>query len=184
MKEKLVFDQTLEGLFIRGLSGQVTPALKNQLRSVGVDLDRRLLPAYPFPIWCSCVRLAARELYGNTPPETAYHQLGERMVDGYRSTMWGRALFSLLRMLGPQRVVARTQQSFRSGNNYTEVRIQELGPRQLELWVNEEGLTRHLMQGAMLAGLRGSGAREPRVELKYFTEQDVTFHVTWEEDPA
>jgi uncharacterized protein (TIGR02265 family) len=181
MKERLVFDQTLEGLFIRGLSGQVTPGLKNHLRGVGVDLDRKLLPAYPFPIWCSCVRVAARELYGRMPQEAAYHQLGERMVDGFRTTMWGRALFSLLRMLGPRRVIGRAQQSFRSGNNYTEIRIRELGPLCLELCVNEEGPTRHLMQGAMLAGLRGSGAREPRVELKHFTEQDVTFDVTWKE---
>jgi len=184
MKEKLVFDQTFEGLFIRGLSGQVTTALKSQLRGVGVDLDRKLLPAYPFSTWCACVRLAAQALYPDRPPEAAYHQLGERMVDGYRSTLWGRALFSMLRLQGPRRVVSRAQQSFRSGNNYTEVRIQELTPWKLELWVNEEGPTRYLMQGAMLAGLRGSGAREPQVALKDFTEQDVTFHVTWEEDPG
>ncbi len=184
MTDRLVFDQTLEGLFIRGLSDQMTPTLKNQLRSLGVDLDRKLLPAYPFPVWSACVRLAAKELYGDEPPEVSYHRLGELMVDGYRSTLWGRALFRLLRLQGPRRVIGRAQQSFRSGNNYTEIRIRELGPLHLELRVNEEGLTRHLMQGAMLAGLRGSGAREPRVELKDFTEQDVTFHVTWEEDPA
>jgi uncharacterized protein (TIGR02265 family) len=184
MQEKLVFDQTLEGLFIRGLSGQVTPGLKNHLRGMGVDLDRKLLPAYPFSTWCSCVRVAARDLYGNEPPERSYSMLGERMVDGYRTTVLGRALFSVLQLLGPRRVISRAQQSFRSGNNYTEIRIQELGPRQLELWVNEAGPTRYLMQGAMLAGLRGSGAREPRVELKHFTEEDVTFHVTWADDAS
>jgi len=184
MKEKLVFDQTLEGLFIRGLSGQVTPGLKSQLRGIGVDLDRRLLPVYPFSVWCACVRVAAQELYGRLAPEAAYHQLGERMVDGYQRTVWGRAQFNMLKLVGPRRVIGRAQQSFRSGNNYTLIRIQEVGPLCLELHVNEEGPTRHLMQGAMLAGLRGSGAREPRVELKDFTEQDVTFHVTWEEDPA
>lgn len=184
MKEKLVFDQTLEGLFIRGLSGRVTPGLKSHLRGIGVDLDRKLLPAYPFSVWCSCVQVAARELYERVPAEAAYHQLGERMVDGYRETVWGRTLFSMLKLVEPRRVIGRAQQSFRSGNNYTEIRIQEVGPRRLELCVNEEGPTRHLMQGAMLAGLRGSGAREPKVELKCFTEQDVTFQVTWEEEPA
>jgi uncharacterized protein (TIGR02265 family) len=184
MQEKLVFDQTLEGLFIRGLSGQVTPNLKSQLRGMGVDLDRKLLPAYPFSTWCSCVRVAARELYAREPPEHAYRQLGERMVDGYRTTMFGRPLFSVLQLLGPRRVIGRAQQSFRSGNNYTEIRIQEVGPLCLELWVNEAGPTRHLMQGALLAGLRSSGAHEPWVELKHFTEEDVTFHVTWKEDPA
>jgi uncharacterized protein (TIGR02265 family) len=184
MQERLVFDQTLEGLFIRGLSGQVTPCLKSQLRGMGVDLDRKLLPAYAFSTWCSCVRLAAKELYGNEPPEQAYRLLGERMVDGYRATMLGRPLFSVLQLLGPRRVINRSQQTFRSGNNYTEIRIRELGPLHLELWVNEAGPTRYLVQGAMLAGLRSSGAKEPRIELQCFTEEDATFHVMWREDGA
>ena len=183
MQDKLVFDQTLEGLFIRGLEGRVTPSLKSQLRNVGVDLDRKLLPAYTFETWCSCVRVTARELYASIPSEQAYHALGERMVDGYRSTMMGRALFGVLQLLGaPQRLLGRMQQSFRSGNNYTQVRLQPLTPSRLELWVNEAGPTRHLMQGAILAGLRGSGVQEPRVELTRFTSEDATFLVQWRQD--
>ncbi len=182
MQEKLVFDQTLDGLFIRGLESQVTPSLRLHLREVGVDLDRKLLPAYPFETWCSCVRVAARELYADAPEEQAYRALGERMVDGYRSTVMGRALFSVLQLLGPRRVLGRMQQSFRSGNNYTEVRMRELAPTHMELWVNEAGPTRYLVQGAILAGLRGCGVRGGRVEVHSFTPEDVTFHVLWAED--
>ncbi|MDY7225874.1 DUF2378 family protein [Hyalangium rubrum] len=182
MQEKLVFDQTLEGLFVRGLAGRVTPTLKGHLREAGVDLDRKLLPAYPFATWCWCVRLAARELYASQPEEHAYRHLGERMVDGYRVTMLGRALFSVLQMLGPRRVVGRAQQSFRSGNNYTEVRIQDLAPAHLELWVNEAGPTRYLVQGAMMAGLRGCGVKEVQVEVHAFSADDVTFHVKWRDE--
>lgn len=179
MQEKLVFDQALEGLFVRGLEGQMTPMLKLHLREAGVDLDRKLLPAYPFETWCGCVRLAARELYAGAPEEQAYHTLGERMVDGYRTTMMRRALFSVLQLLGPQLVLTRVQQSFRSGNNYTEARLRELAPAQLELWVNEAGPTRYLVQGAILAGLRGCGIGGARVEVHHFTPEDVTFHVLW-----
>jgi hypothetical protein len=38
------------------------------------------------------------------------------------------------------------------------------------------------MQGAMLEGLRRSGAREPRIELLSFTEEDATFHALWRDD--
>ncbi|MFL5344087.1 MAG: DUF2378 family protein [Hyalangium sp.] len=179
MQEKLVFDQALEGLFVRGLEGQITPSLRLHLREAGVDLDRKLLPAYSFETWCGCVSLAARELYSGAPEEQAYHALGERMADGYRSTMMGRALFSVLQLLGPQRVLTRVQQSFRSGNNYTEARLQELTPVHLELWVNEAGPTRYLVQGAILAGLRGCGVDGARVEVHGFTPEDVTFHVLW-----
>ena len=184
MQEKMVFDQTLEGLFVRGLEGRVTPTLKGHLKEVGVDLDRKLLPAYPFDTWCSCVRVTARELYSGEPEEQAYHALGERMVDGYRATMMGRALFSVLQLLGPRRVLARVQQSFRSGNNYTEVRIRELASTHLELWMNEAGPTRYLVQGAILAGMRGCGVQEPRVQVRSFTQEGVTFDVTWAEDAS
>jgi uncharacterized protein (TIGR02265 family) len=181
MQEKLVFDQALEGLFVRGLDGRVTPSLKLHLREVGVDLDRKLLPAYPFETWCSCVRVAAQMLYLETPQEEAYHALGERMVDGYRGTMMGRALFSVLQLLGPRRVLGRVQQSFRSGNNYTEVRIEELGPCHLRLWVNEAGPTRYLVQGAILAGMRGCGVQDAQVRVRGFSAEDVTFEVEWRE---
>ncbi len=177
----MVFDQTLEGLFVRGLDGRVTPSMKLHLREVGVDLDRKLLPAYPFETWCSCVRVAARELYADEPEARAYHALGEHMVDGYRGTMMGRALFSVLQLLGPRRVLARVQQSFRSGNNYTQVRTRDLSPTHLELWMNEAGPTRYLVQGALLAGMRGCGVKEARVEVSSFTDEDVTFSVSWGE---
>jgi uncharacterized protein (TIGR02265 family) len=182
MQEKMVFDQTLEGLFVRGLEGRVTPTLRTHLKEVGVDLDRKLLPAYPFETWCSCVRLVVRELYSGTPEEQAYRALGERMVDGYRGTMIGRALFSVLQLLGPRRQMDRVQQSFRSGNNYTEVRLHERGPGHLEMWMNEAGPTRYLVQGAILAGLRGCGVSDAQVRVMRFTSEDVTFEVVWRED--
>ncbi len=181
MQEKLVFDQTLEGLFVRGLDGRVTPTLKLHLKEVGVDLDRKLLPAYPFETWCSCVRVAAQALYADATEEQAYHALGERMVDGYRGTMLGRALFSVLQLLGPRRVLSRVQQSFRSGNNYTVVRVEDLGPCLLRLWVNEPGPTRYLVQGAILAGMRGCGVQDAQIRVRGFTAEDVTFEVEWRE---
>jgi uncharacterized protein (TIGR02265 family) len=183
MPERLVYEHTMEGLFIRGLVGRVSPTLKERLRTVGLNLDRRLLPAYPFETWCSCVRLAAELLLAELPEEEAYHHLGERMVDGYRETLMGRAQFGVLQLLGPKRVLLRAQQSFRSGNNYTEVRLRPLSPGELEVWVNEPGFTRYVVQGALVAGLRASGAAEPEVRVEAFTPEDVTFRVSWKDGP-
>lgn len=183
MSERLVYEHTMEGLFIRGLAWRVSPALKERLRAVGLNLDRRLLPAYSFETWCSCVRLAAQFLLADLPEEEAYQHLGERMVDGFRETLMGRAQFSVLQLLGPQRVLHRAQQSFRSGNNYTEVRVTPLGTGEQEVWMNEPGFTRYVVQGALVAGLRASGAAEPEVRMEGFTEEDVTFRVSWKDGP-
>ncbi|XXF78273.1 DUF2378 family protein [Myxococcaceae bacterium GXIMD 01537] len=181
MGERLVFDHTVEGLFVRALAGQVSPALKVQLREVGLDLDRKLLPAYPVETWSQCLSLAARALHPAEPQEVALRKLGERMVEGYRQTVVGRALFGMVRLLGPKRLLGRAQQNFRSGDNYTEVRVTELGPTEADMWMNTPGLMRYFFQGMMQATLRGAGVSDVRlkVDLREFDEQCVIYRVSW-----
>jgi uncharacterized protein (TIGR02265 family) len=177
--QRLIFEHAVEGLFQRGLAGRVTPALKAQLREAGVDLERPLLPAYPWEVWARCVGMAARALHPEEPDTVGWRLVGERMVDGYRETLVGGAMFGMLRLLGPKRMVGRTRQNFRSGNNYTEARITEVGPGAVDLWMNEVGPLRYFTQGAVLAGMRGAGAEDVRVEVSHFDDAGVTFRVTW-----
>lgn len=179
MPEKLVFEHTLEGLFVRGLVGRVTPTLRERLKEVGVDLDRKLQPAYGFDTWCSAVRVAARELHPDVPNEVGYGLLGERMVDGYRETVLGRAAFGVIQLLGPRRGVSRARQMFRSGNNYTEVRLEDVSSTEVDLWMNEAGAIRYFTRGALLAGLRATGARTPEVLVREFSDEHVTYRLTW-----
>ncbi|MCP3064660.1 DUF2378 family protein [Myxococcus sp. K38C18041901] len=178
MPEKLVFEHTFEGLFVRGLAGRVTPVLQDRLREVGLDL-KKLRPAYDFDVWCSAVRVAALGLHPDVTPEEGYALLGERMVDGYRETAMGRALFSVIQLLGPRRGVGRAQQMFRSGNNYTEARIEDVSSTEVDLWMNEAGPIRYFTQGALRAGLRATGAVQPLVTVRDFTPADVTYRCTW-----
>ncbi|MCP3136166.1 DUF2378 family protein [Pyxidicoccus xibeiensis] len=179
MPEKLVFEHTVEGLFVRGLVGRVTPALRERLKGVGVDLDRKLQPAYGFDTFCSAVRVAARELHPEVPEEVGYGLLGERMVDGYRETVLGRAAFGVIQLLGPRRALGRAQQMFRSGNNYSEIRLADVLPTEVHLWMNEAGTLRYFTQGALLAGLRATGAHQPQVAVQDFSEAHVTYRLTW-----
>ncbi len=179
MSERLVFSHTVEGLFRRGLAGRLSPELNEQLRKAGLDLDRPLLPAYPLETWLRCVSLAAQVLYPNEPRELALRHVGERMVDGYLETTMGSAMFGLLRLLGPHRTLGRMQKNFRSANNYTEVRLTELGPREADLWMNEPGMLRYFMEGILLAGLRGAGTPDVRVELRHFDDTSVTYRLSW-----
>lgn len=179
MGERLVFQNTVEGLFARGLAGRVTPALKEQLRREGLDLDRPLLPAYPVETWSRCVALTARALHPGEPEGVALSKVGERMVEGYRETAVGRAVFGVLTLLGPRRTLGRMQQNLRSANNYTEVRLTEVGSREADLWMNEPGLLRYFMRGVLLAGLRGAGTADAQVELRQFDDAGVTYRVSW-----
>lgn len=176
---RLIFEHSVEGLFKRGLGGRVTPALKAQLREAGVDLDKPLLPAYPWDTWVRAVGVAAKGLHPGEPPEVAWRLMGERMVEGYRETALGGAMFGMLKLLGPKRMLWRTRQNFRSGNNYTEARLTEVSPREADLWMNEQGSLRYLTQGAVLAGMRGAGAPDVRVEVREYDAEGVTYRVSW-----
>ena len=179
MNEKLVFEQTIDGLFRRGLKGQVTPRLKRRLADAGLDLDKKLLPAYPFADWCTFVSLASEELHGPGNVQVGYRLLGERVVDGFKESMLGTALFSVIKVLGPRRALMRVRQNFRSGNNYTEGEVFELTPTSYEVWMNEIGDIRYLTSGVLLAGVRALGAPQASVEVKTFDDAGVTYCVFW-----
>lgn len=176
----LVFNHTVEGLFARTFPDGVPPGLKAELRAVGVDLDKPLLPAYPAPVWSRIIALGARAAFPEAPREVAWRQLGERMIDGYQDSRIGRAMFSMLQLLGPRRMLQRAQKNFRSGNNYTEVRVSDVSPTQMELWFNEtDDVLRHFTVGLVLAGMRAGGADEPQVELHHTDARGFTLRASW-----
>ena len=179
--ERLVFDQSVEGLFVRGLGTRITPTLRQQLKQAGLDLDKRLLPAYPVEVWERCVGLAAKSLHPEYPEAVAFRMLGERHIAGYSETMLGRAIFGVLRLMGPKRRLSRTRQNFRAGNNYQEVLITDLGPTEVDMWLNERGMLRHFKHGIVLGSALSAGETNTKVELRDYDDEGVTFRVSWTE---
>jgi uncharacterized protein (TIGR02265 family) len=176
----LIFNHTFQGLFSRAFSQGVPAVLKNQLRGVGVDLDKPLLPAYPVKAWSQCISLCAPVAFPNELPSVAWHKLGERMIDGYQETMIGRAMFASLRLLGPRRMLQRAKRSFRSGNNYTEVEFTDVSETEMNLWFNEtDDVLRHFTAGLVLAGMRMGGAELPKVGILHTDSRGVTFRASW-----
>lgn len=179
MAEQVVFEQTIEGLFVRGLGTRMTPRCRARLKELGVDLSGKLLPAYPFSVWMQSLAVAAEEIFPSLPAEQAHQQLGALLIDGYRETFLGRAVLGMIRVLGPRRMLHRATQNFRSGNNYTETRIVDLTPTSLELWMNEVGPYPTFTAGIILAGLRAAGATHPRVELFGHDGHACTYRCAW-----
>ena len=179
VEQRLVYSQVVEGLLQHGLHGRVTHRLKQRLKQAGLDVDRPLMPAYPVEIWERCVGLAAKAIHPDQPEEVAWRLLGERHIDGYRETMLGRAMFGVLGLLGPKRRLSRTRQNFRAGNNYQEVIITDLGPTEVDVWLNERGMLRYFKHGIMLGSVRGVGEPNTKVVLRHFDDEGVTIRVSW-----
>ncbi|HYI02408.1 DUF2378 family protein [Hyalangium sp.] len=182
--ELLVYEQTIEALFVRALGGRLSPECRARLREAGLDVTQKLKPAYPFRAWMTFIRIAAEELYPGMPLAESTFKLGEAYVEGFRETMLGRAVMSLLRVLGPRRTVLRATQNFRAGNNYTETRVAEMGPARFEVWMNEVGEFPDFTAGIIHAGVRASGAKELRVELFDYDGHACTYRISWKEASA
>jgi uncharacterized protein (TIGR02265 family) len=83
-------------------------------------------------------------------------------------------------VLGPRRTLQRAQKNFRTGNNYSEVRVSDVSPTEMELWFNEtDDVLRHFTVGLVLAGMRAGGADEPQVRLTDVDAKGFTLRATW-----
>jgi uncharacterized protein (TIGR02265 family) len=81
-------------------------------------------------------------------------------------------------------MLLRSQKSFRSGNNYTEVRLTDVAPTVLEVWFNEtDEVLRQFTLGLVLAGMRSAGAEEPRADITHRDAQGMTLRASWKEKP-
>jgi uncharacterized protein (TIGR02265 family) len=181
MAERLVFDYAIEGFFLRGLAGQITPRLRQKLREAGIDLDQKLLPAYPFEIWRTCLALTATEMFPALPEKDSWWLLGELMVRGYQQTPMGAAMFTLLAALGPHQQLARMQKSLRSGNNYTVTRSRQVAPTVAEVWVNDTSHVRFFLQGLIFAGLLQGRITGLTVDIQGTDAEGTTYRIAWKD---
>ncbi|QSQ20766.1 DUF2378 family protein [Pyxidicoccus parkwayensis] len=183
LEQRLVYVQVVEGLLQHGLNGRVTPRLKQRLRQVGVDLDRPLLPAYPVPLWTHCLSIIVDEAYPGIPREEAFRRLAETHVQGYGRTVIGRAVFGVMRLLGPRRLVLRIPQTLRATDNYTEVELLERGPTTYEMKMNSVVEPPGYVESLFESLLRVGGAESPKVSRIHVDPgtPSTTYQLTWAE---
>jgi uncharacterized protein (TIGR02265 family) len=178
-KVQLVFAHGIEALFIKALGVRIDRTCRERLRAEGLDLDRKLLPAYEFSLVDRCQKIVADSVYPDKSPNEAAWLLGEAQVMGYVDTFIGRALFSVLKLLGPKRILSRLTHSWRSGNNFIETKMTEAGPNRFEVWVNQVGNHPEFSQAVLATAMRLAGNAQVKVEVLKYERPNCTFLVSW-----
>ncbi|AKQ69539.1 hypothetical protein A176_006451 [Myxococcus hansupus] len=181
LAQRLVYVQVVEGLLEHGLRGRVSPRLKHRLRQAGIDLDRPLLPAYPVPLWMQCLNVIVEESFPGLSREDAFRQLAERHIEGYGRTLVGRAVYGVMRLLGPRRLVQRLPQTLRATDNYTEVELLEQGPTTFTMRMNSVLDAPGYAESLFESLLRLGGAEAPRVSRTHVAADSTTYLITWTE---
>lgn len=178
--EKVVYDVAIEGLYLKGLAGRLTPGLKAKLKTAGLDLDGKLRATYPRELWVRCLELTARELYPNLPSDEAFRLLGQAVLEGTATTMIGKTILSMAKLIGPRRAFARLPQAFNSMNNFVVARATERAPNEHELWLSDCYGHPTYMKGGLEAALTATGAKNLVVKQLAAEGDSVTFVVGWQ----
>jgi uncharacterized protein (TIGR02265 family) len=183
-EQRVVFRQVVEALLTHALRGRVTPRLRERLRRAGLDVDRPLLPAYPVSQWAACLDVIAEEAYPHLPREDAFARMAADHVDGYGHTLVGKALYGVMRVLGPRRTLKRMTENLRSSDNYTRVTVTELGAGLWSLHFNTRVVAPGYAEGVIAGLLRVAGARNVQAVRAEEHEDSLVMHVRWEEPPG
>lgn len=177
MPDKLIFSQTFEGLFRAAGPALDAPTIA-ALRAAGVDPEAELRPAYPLPVFHEAVRVLGQRLFPGEPADAQTRRLGRAFMDGYGRTMVGRAMVGMMRVIGPRRTLERLSRQFRTGNNFSETRLKELGPGHSELWCNQVAFPAWY-EGIVARGLELTGAQDVTARLIRQDADGATFEIRW-----
>lgn len=178
MEQHLVYDLGVESLF-SGIRERVTPDLKHAVRALGIDLDKKLLPAYPKQVWVEVVDAVARAISPGVAASQAHRELGHAISDGFAESVMGRLMAPGVRLMGVRRMMLRLPKSLTLSNNFMRVTVVETGPRAVRVDVNEAVPSADFLCGVIEA--IGSYAGASRCEVSATGDGQVSFSVTWTE---
>ncbi len=179
--DRLIFSQTVEGLFLRALKGRVTERMFDRLAAeAGMELRKPLKPGYSMTEWSRSIRIAAEELYPELERAEAYELLGAALTQGYFDTLIGAAMATMLRLIGPARAIRRVERSLRSGNNYSVSHLVEHSASHFEIHTNETGELRDNLRGVIRKGMEVAGAENVRCKVLRFDDLSTTYDIEWD----
>lgn len=178
--EKLVWESAVEGLFIRGVGDRMTPALRDELRANGLDLNKRLPPGLPNAVWYACLNSAAKHLYPERARGEAMRALGHLTVEGIAHTFWGKAFAPAVHLLGPRRLLSRVPSQMRSTNNYATGVLTEVSPTELRLDVTDVGDVPEMLQGSLEQLASWAGAKGVQVTFAFDRPPTASYLIRWQ----
>lgn len=177
--EKVLFGNTVGGLFNGALKGRLSPGAREALRNVGLELDKPLATAYALETWEKALAITTRDLWPELSEADAYRELGRHVIHGIRTTILGKAVEQLLKIMGPRRALARMNQNLRTSDNFVESKLTELSPSSVELWISHTMGKPAYYEGILLQMLEVLEVKSPKVELLSQQGVEATFRVSW-----
>ncbi len=176
---RVVFNSGFDSLFAKDLRAKVTPVMAEELKAAGVRLDKPFLPAYPIETWAASLAICAKHLYPEESTPEAYRKLGRSTIVGFCDTLAGKALFPLLRLIGPVRALDRAARNYAATNNYTKVTLTRVGPTTFDFYLNEKHTLPQYDMGVLEEALTQLHVKAPQVTLRTQDPEGFTMRLEW-----
>lgn len=178
-KEAIEFSQSVEGLFIKGLSSHLTPDIRAQLRAAGLDLDKPLRPGYPAGEFHRWIEITARGLHPELPLAEGTRLVGRYAISGLEEGIIGKAMAAGLKLIGPKRALQRVDRIFKSNNNYQDASLMELSESGARVSLSNVFGLPWYYQGIFESAVAAIGAKHPKVEVAASPPPGAVLNITW-----
>jgi uncharacterized protein (TIGR02265 family) len=173
MSRRLVFKHTIEALFGRAYGAQLTPALKEQFRALG--LDAAAVDAESFGKAFFLLRDA---VYPGIEPSQAERQMGTRFLSGYFETAMGGLVKVMLKLLSVEKALGRVPQSLMSGANFIEASVEKKEDRHFQLTMSDYSTSPEFLCGVVAEMVSRAGGT-PEVKIVERKERSLVMDVRW-----
>ena len=176
--EHLVYKEGIATV-LDAVRARLTPRILSRLQAeAGIDATASR-PSYSLASLNALTRVLAEELYRGLPVDEATYQLGIACLKHYERTLLGRALFPVVRLLGPLRIAKRLPGIFRQTNNYADVKVEVTSDQSWELEHNEVGDYPHMIRGNMQGAGELFGWKNHKCELLSYDGHRARYRVSW-----
>jgi len=176
------FEQVADGLLKGAMEAHSDPQLVAKLRMAGLDLGRKLAPAFPAADFYRWLVIAARHKYPKLSEVEACREVGRlAVIRGMKSTLLGAAALKAMQMLGVRRSLKRIGTSFKHGNNYSEAKVTELGPTSMEIQLGPLVGPASYYEGVLHEGVRILGGKDGQVTFVRSEGEHIAWRIDWKE---
>ena len=157
-----------------GVRARLHPALHERLRAEAGFDEARPSKDYPLATFDAVVKLLAAELF-----EGDEARLGVAVLERYQHSLLGKAIFPLIRLIGPMRFLKRVPFAFRQVNNFAEVTVQVTSARSCVIEHNEVGAIPQYFRGVLQTAGDLLCLPAFRCELLDYDGHRARFGISW-----
>ncbi len=108
-----------------------------QLADLGLYLDGEPEPTLEAEKWARAVKVLGSDLFPELEALEAHRRIAHLVLESFTTTLVGKVMVTVGRMIGRERSLHRLTHNFRTGTNFIECRITPRVDGVCKVWIND-----------------------------------------------